>query len=229
MNAPVRFQQSTPLHRFTHDEILIMQAAGLLPCDDELALVDGRFIDRTTSEPVRFTLDEVFLMVELGALDPDERVELIDGELLDMSPQNAPHMEAKRILLRMLHRDLSDDIAIHVEGTLSLARGVSPMPDIFLHSVNTRVDEVRGPDVLLLIEVADSSLLRDLNLKASLYARHGVTDYWVVDAYGRRIFVHRQPGPDGYGEITQVDRDGEVVPLAFPDLTVRLADLPTAD
>ena len=229
MNAPVRFQQSTPLHRFTHDEILIMQAAGLLPCDDELALVDGRFIDRTTSEPVRFTLDEVFLMVELGALDPDERVELIDGELLDMSPQNAPHMEAKRILLRMLHRDLSDDIAIHVEGTLSLARGVSPMPDIFLHSVNTRVDEVRGPDVLLLIEVADSSLLRDLNLKASLYARHGVTDYWVVDAYGRRIFVHRQPGPDGYGEVTQVDRDGEVVPLAFPDLTVRVAGLPVVN
>jgi len=132
-------------------------------------------------------------------------------------------------LLRMLHRDLSDDIAIHVEGTLSLARGVSPMPDIFLHSVNTRVDEVRGPDVLLLIEVADSSLLRDLILKASLYARHGVTDYWVVDAYGRRIFVHRRPGPDGYGEITQVDRDGEVVPLAFPDLTVRVADLPTTD
>jgi Uma2 family endonuclease len=228
MNAPVRFQQSTPLHRFTHDEIIIMQAAGLLPSNDDLALVDGHFIDRTSNELVRFTLDEVFLMVELGALNPDERVELIDGELLDMSPQNAPHMEAKRILLKLLHRDLSDDVAIHVEGTLSLARGVSPMPDIFVHSTATRVDEVRGPDVLLLIEVADSSLLRDLNLKASLYARHGVTDYWVVDAYGRRIFVHRQPGPDGYGEVTQVDRDGEVVPLAFPDITVKVGDLPTS-
>jgi Uma2 family endonuclease len=228
MNAPVRFQQSTPLHRFTHDEIIIMQAAGLLPSDDDLALVDGHFIDRTSDELVRFTLDEVFLMVELGALNPDERVELIDGELLDMSPQNAPHMEAKRILLKLLHRDLPDDVAIHVEGTLSLARGVSPMPDIFVHSTATCVDEVRGPDVLLLIEVADSSLLRDLNLKASLYARHGVTDYWVVDAYGRRIFVHRQPGPDGYGEVTQVDRDGEVVPLAFPDITVKVGDLPTS-
>jgi Uma2 family endonuclease len=229
MNAPVRFQQPTPHHRFTHDEIVIMQAAGLLPSKDNLALVDGRFVDRTTDEPIRFTLEEVFLMVELGALDPDERVELIDGDLLDMSPQNAPHMEAKRILLKLLIRELSDDIAVHVEGTLSLAQGVSPMPDIFLHSTDTRVDEVRGPDVLLLIEVADSSLLRDLNLKASLYARHGVADYWVVDAYGRRIFVHRQPGPDGYGEVLQVDRDGEVIPLAFPNLTVRVADLPTAD
>ncbi len=229
MNAPVRFQQPTPLHRFSSDETLIMQAAGLLPSNEDLALVDGRLINRTTNEPVRFTLDEVLLMVDIGALDPDERVELIDGELLDMSPQNAPHMEAKRILLKLLHRELSDDVAIHVEGTLSLARGVSPMPDIFLHSVDTRVDEVRGPDVLLLIEVADSSLLRDLNLKASLYARHGVADYWVVDAYGRRIFVHRQPEPDGYGEVTQVDRDGEVVPLAFPNLTVRVADLPATD
>jgi len=229
MNAPVRFPQSTPYHRFTSDEVLIMQAAGLLPSNDNLTLVDGRFVDRTTDEPVRFTLEEVFLMVELGALDPDERVELIDGDLLDMSPQNAPHMEAKRILLTRFVRELGDDIAVHVEGTLSLARGVSPMPDIFLHSLEKRVDEVRGADVLLLIEVADSSLLRDLNLKAALYARHGVADYWVVDAYGRRIFVHRQPGPDGYGEVLQVDRDGEVIPLAFPELTVRVADLPTAD
>ena len=229
MNAPVRFQQPTPHHRFTHDEIGIMQAAGLLPSKDTLILVDGRFVDRATDEPVRFTLEDVFLMVELGALDPDQRVELIDGDLLDMSPQNAPHMYAKQMLLKLLVRQLGDEVDIHVEGTLSLARGVSPMPEIFLHSVAIRVDAVRGPDVLLLIEVADSSLLHDLGLKASLYARYGVADYWVVDAYGRRIFVHRQPGPDGYGEILQVDRDGEVIPLAFPDLTVRVADLPTAD
>lgn len=229
MNAPVRLQQPTLQHRFSSDETLILQAAGLLPSKDDLALINGQFVDRRTEEPVRFTLEDLFLMVELGALDPDERVELIDGELLDMSPQNAPHMEAKRVLLKLLHRHLSDDIAIHVEGTLSLARGVSPIPDIFLHSLEKRVDEVRGPDVLLLIEVADSSLLRDLKLKASLYARHGVTDYWVVDAYGRRIFVHRQPSPDGYADIRQIDRDGEIAPLAFPELIVRVADLPTTD
>jgi len=229
MNAPVRFQQPTPHHRFTHDEIVIMQAAGLLPSDDDLAVVDGRFVDRTTNAAIDFSLEQVFLMVELGALAPDERVELIDGELLDMSPQNAPHMYAKQMLLKLFVRELGDDIDVHVEGTLSLARGANPSPDLWLHAADKRVDQVRGPDVLLLIEVADSSLLRDLNLKASLYARHGVTDYWVVDAYGRRIFVHRQPGPDGYREITQVDRDGEVVPLAFPDLTVRVADLPTTD
>lgn len=229
MNAPVRFPQSTSLHRFTHDEIIIMQAAGLLPSNDNLAMIDGRFVDRISNEPVRFTLEEVFLMVELGSLDPDERVELIDGELLDMSPQNAPHMYAKQMLLKLFVRHLGDDVDVHVEGTLSLGRGANPSPDIWLHAADKRVNEVRGPDVLLLIEIADSSLLRDLNLKASLYARYGVTDYWVVDAYGRRIFVHRQPGPDGYGEITQVDRDGDVVPLAFPELTLRVADLPTTD
>lgn len=229
MNAPVRFQQPTPLHRFSSDETLILQAAGMLPSKDDLAVIAGQFVDRRTNEPVRFTLEDILRMVELGALGPDERVELIDGELLVMSPQNAPHMEAKRVLLKWLHRGMQDDIAIHAEGTLSLARGVSPMPDIFLHRAEKRVDQVRGPDVLLLIEVADSSLLRDLGLKAELYARHGVADYWVVDAYGRRIFVHRQPGPDGYGEVTQVDRDGEVVPLAFADLTVQVADLPVVD
>lgn len=229
MNAHVGFQQSTPLHRFTPDEIVIMQAAGLLPSDKDLALVGGRYFDRTTNEPVRFTLEQVFLMVELGALDPDERVELIGGELLDMSQQNAPHMYAKQMLIKQFIRQLGDDVDVHVEGTLSLDRGSNPSPDIWLHAADKRVDEVRGPDVLLLIEVADSSLLRDLRLKASLYARYGVADYWVVDAYGRRIFVNRQPTPDGYAEVLQVDRDGEIIPLAFPNLTVRVADLPTAD
>nr|WP_295112957.1 Uma2 family endonuclease [uncultured Caulobacter sp.] len=227
MNAPVRLLQ-TPRHRFTPEEALILRKAGIVPPENKVALVDGMLVSEE-AQPFRFTLDEVFHMVELGVLDPDARVELIDGELVEMSPQNAPHMEAKRYLLTLFVRQLADDVAVQVEGSLRLAPRVSPSPDIWLHSTAIRVDHARGPDVLLLVEVADSSLLRDLNLKAELYARHGVPDYWVVDAYGRRIFVHRQPTPEGYAEVLEIGRETGIAPLAFPELVIRPGDLPVID
>jgi len=227
MNAPVRLPP-TPRHRFTEDAARILEAAGVLTSTDAVRLVDGR-LTRSDGQPVRFTLDDVLQMVELGALDRDQRVELIDGELLEMSPQNAPHMEAKRFLVTLFIRRLSDNVAVHVEGTLNLAPGASPSPDIWLHDTATRVDQVRGPDVSLLVEIADTSLLRDLGLKADLYARHGVADYWVVDAYGRRIFVHRSPSHEGYGQVLEIGREDAIAPLAFPNLMIRAGDLPIVD
>jgi Uma2 family endonuclease len=227
MNAPVRLP--TPYHRFTHNEVARMSSAGILPPLEKIEVREGRPLESRSAQPFRFTLDDVWRMIDVQALDPDARVELIDGDLLDMAPQNAPHMYVKQMLMKLLTRRLSDDVDIHVEGALGLARGVSPSPDIWLHAASHRVADVRGENVLLLIEVADSSLLRDLGMKADLYARFGVADYWVVDAYGRRIFVHRGPTPDGYAEITGLDRDGEIAPLTFPDLTVKVADLPSGD
>jgi Uma2 family endonuclease len=227
MNAPVHLP--TPYHRFTQDEVARMSGAGILPPIEAVEVRDGRPVAGSSERPFRFTIEDVWRMIDVAALDPDARVELIDGDLLDMAPQNAPHMYVKQMLMKLLTRRLGDDVDIHVEGTLSLARDVNPSPDIWLHDASHRVTNVRGEDVLLLIEVADSSLLRDLSLKADLYARHGVADYWVVDAYGRRIFVHRHPSPEGYGEILEIDREGEVAPLAFPDLVIRAADLPIVD
>lgn len=227
MNAPVHLP--TPYHRFSQDEVARMSRAGILPPIEAVEVRDGRPVEGGSERPFRFILDDIWRMIDVEALDPDARVELIDGDLLDMAPQNAPHMYVKQMLMKLLTRRLADDVDIHVEGTLSLARGANPSPDIWLPAADKQVTDVRGEDVLLLIEVADSSILRDLGLKASLYARHGVADYWVVDAYGRRIFVHRRPSPEGYAEITEFDRDGQIAPLAFPDLMVKVADLPSGD
>lgn len=177
-------------------------------------------------EAAKFTLDDVFEMMRIGALDPDAKVELIDGELVEMSPQNSPHMYARHAIGRRLIRELGDGVYVHIEGTLRLAPRTAPSPDIFIHAASIRAEDVRGPDVLLLIEIADSSLTRDLRAKAELYARLGVPDYWVVDAVGRRIFVHRGPTADGYGKVIEVQSGGEVAPLAFPDFTFRADEIP---
>lgn len=177
-------------------------------------------------EAARFTLDDVFEMMRIGALDPDAKVELIDGELVEMSPQNSPHMYARHAIGRRLIRELGDGVYVHIEGTLRLAPRTAPSPDIFLHAASVRAENVRGPDVLLLIEIADRSLTRDLRAKAGLYARHGVADYWVVDAVGRRIFVHREPTPEGYAEVSEVPTGGAIAPLAFPDFVFRTEEIP---
>ncbi len=193
---------------------------------DTARLVAAGIATGVAEEAAKFTLDDVFEMMRIGALDPDAKVELIDGELVEMSPQNSPHMYARHAIGKRLIRELADSVYVHVEGTLRLAPRTAPSPDIFLHAASIRAENVRGPDVLLLIEIADSSLTRDLRAKAGLYARHGVPDYWVVDAVGRRIFVHRAPGPDGYGEVTEIPTGGEITPLAFPDFVFRADEIP---
>jgi len=210
MNAKAEPPGDWPRYHFSPEEAERLQAAGM------------------AEEARRFTLDDVFEMMRLGALDPDARVELIDGELVEMAAQNSPHMYAKHALLRRLMRELGDAVIVHVEGTLRLTKRSAPSPDIFIHRSDRRVEDVRGPDVLLLIEVADSSLPRDLRAKAALYARHGIADYWVVDAMARRIFVHRQPTPEGYAEVVEVTPGGEIAPLAFPDFVFRADEIPAA-
>ena len=212
MKSRVAQSEGLPKHVFSTQDTARLIAAGITT--------------GVAEEFAKFTLDDVFEMMRIGALDPDAKVELIDGELVEMSPQNSPHMEAKRVLVRRLSAELPADVAFHVEGTLRLAEQVAPSPDFFLHQSGIAPDKVRGPDVLLLVEVADSSLLRDLRTKARLYAYYGVPDYWVVDAMTRRIFVHRGPSSDGYAQVIEVPTGGEIRPLAFPDFVFRVDEIP---
>lgn len=215
MKSRVVQSDDLPRHVFSTEDTARLVAAGIATGVEE--------------EAAKFTLDEVFEMMRIGALDPDAKVELIDGELVEMSPQNSPHMYARHAIGRRLIRELGDGVYVHIEGTLRLAAGTAPSPDIFIHAASIRAENVQGPDVLLLIEIADSSLSRDLHAKAVLYARHGVPDYWVVDAVGRRIFVHRNPRPDGYGEVIEVPEHGVITPLGFPDFVFNADEIPTAE
>jgi Uma2 family endonuclease len=184
-------------------------------------------LEQQSRTTYRFTLDDVFKMIEAGVLAPDARVELIEGELIQMAPQNAPHMEAKRALAKLLYSALPETVALHIEGTLRLAPSTAPEPDLFMHIASVRPDQVRGPDVLLLIEVSDTTLGDDLGPKARLYARYGVPEYWVLDVASRKLTVHTDPRPDGYARLRLVEPDEPVAPERLPGVELRLADLPS--
>ena len=176
--------------------------------------------------PHRFTVAE-FLEVAATDAFEDRRIELIEGEIVDMPVDGALHRRWTAGLTVWLARSLDLDRYTHIfNTTLELSDYSAPSPDLQIYSSALREEDVHGEQVLLAIEQADTSLKKDLRLKADLYARHGVRDYWVIDLKARRMHVHRTPGPDGYADVAIADAAATVEALLIPGLVLRLADLP---
>jgi Uma2 family endonuclease len=139
-----------------------------------------------------FTAADVQAMLDAGVLgEGDHHVELIRGELIEMSPQGPLHWNLTQGLAAFFWRNLPAHLAVASNGPLRLSEHDEPEPEVFVFPDGMDVNDVRGPDVLLVIEVSHSSLRVDLDVKAPLYAAHGVREYWVVDIEGRRTHVHR--------------------------------------
>jgi Uma2 family endonuclease len=145
----------------------------------------------------RHSLDAYHRLIEAGAFDEDDHVELLHGLLVEMSPKSPAHERAIRWLNRWLVNGVDD--ATHEVGVgcpLTLVDS-EPEPDFVVLERGTP-SPYHPATAALAIEVAVSSLRRDLRIKAPLYAAAGVQEYWVIDLGGQRIVVHREPGGDGY-------------------------------
>ena len=176
----------------------------------------------------RFDVDDYYRMAEAGILSRGDRVELIEGEIVDMAPIGSAHAGATDHLSKLVARAFADGLVhVRVQGPLRLDAYNEPEPDLLL--LRPRADGYRAShptaaDVLLLVEVADSSLAYDRGAKLALYARHGVPEVWIVDLAGRAVEVCRQPRPQGYGE-RQRFADGELTPTLVPALTIDVVAL----
>lgn len=181
-----------------------------------------------------FSAEDVRRMVEAGILTEDDRVELIEGVLVRMASKGFAHERAKNALISQLHRALDPkSFYIAVESTLRLDRRVLVEPDILIcpqASVRKSAEgfvEVIGPEILLLIEVADSSLRYDKLDKAPLYAAFGVPEYWIIDVNAQEILVHRERDRRCYLDVQPVSANEAARPLApeLSSVSIRLADL----
>lgn len=166
--------------------------------------------DAAPIAPVRRKLKAQDLprLFEAGVLLPDERIELIDGEMYAMGKQGRAHWSAVAAVAFWVFRNLQEGFAASSQGPLRLSETDEPEPDVFVYPAAMDVNEVRGPDVALLIEIADTSLKKDQLLKAPMYARHAVAPYWLVDLGARATWVRRLEA-QGYTE-------AEPAPFARP-------------
>lgn len=171
--------------------------------------------DVTVTRPHRFTVADYYRMAEAGIFNEDSRVELIRGQIVDMPPIGAPHFAAVNRLNRLLVQAVGNRAIVSVQNPVRLDDGSEPEPDIAL--LKPRADEYAAAiagadDVLLIVEVADSSLRDDRTVKAPLYAEGGIPEYWIVNLVERVIEVHRQPNGAHYVQTRPV-RAGDTLPI----------------
>ncbi len=161
--------------------------------------------------PYRFAVDEFTRMGEAGIFTEDDRVELIDGTVLEMTPIGPPHAWIVSRLTELLVTRLAGRAYVSVQNPIRLDRHTEPQPDLVVARRRRSGYTDRHPDaddVLLVVEVADSSLRHDREQKAPRYGRAGIPETWLVDLAAGTVTVYSDPGPDGYAR-AQVRRRGD--------------------
>jgi Uma2 family endonuclease len=176
----------------------------------------------------RFTREEYHRMAEVGILKPTDRVELIRGEIVQMSPIGRRHAAFVNNLTELLVTRLAGRAIVSVQNPVVLSDDTEPQPDfaVLRRRLPPYKDaEPAAEDVLLLIEVAESSLAYDRSTKLRLYAEAGVVEYWLVNTVAERVEIYRAPGSGGYGETHRVTGLATLALQAFPDVSLTLAEL----
>jgi Uma2 family endonuclease len=176
----------------------------------------------------QITVDEFNHLIETGFFGPEERVELINGELITMAPIGHEHAGQVKRSVRVLGGLTGERALLSVQDPIELQFWGEPQPDVIL--LRPRADDYSranptAADVLLLIEVADSSLAHDRDVKGLMYAQAGIADYWIVNLVDEHLLIFREPTPTGYASVQTLTRGDSVTLQAFPDLTISVSDI----
>lgn len=182
------------------------------------------------ARPKRFTIADYHRLMDLGFLREGDRVELIRGALFEMAAKGSPHTVCTGLLCRELDRLIGDEVAIRNQEPITLLNQSEPEPDVVIAAGKLEDYFDRHPiqeDVLIVIEIADSSLVYDRTVKLSLYAEANIAHYWIANVKSQQLECHSQPYQDRLGnfsyQICQVVLSNQTI--AIPGFTDRLLDL----
>jgi len=176
----------------------------------------------------RFTVDDYYRMGEAGILTQDDRVELIEGEIVEMSPIGDRHAMTVNRLNMIFAKVLSDRAVVSVQNPVWLDRYNHPQPDVMLIRPREGFYGSGHPhpeDVVLLIEVAETTLRFDRSVKLPIYARCGVPEVWIADLNTDTVHIFRKPQRNAYSFTESRGRNESVSPESFPDLSLQVTNL----
>ena len=175
-----------------------------------------------------FTTDEFHRMAEAGILAEDDRLELIEGEIVRMSPIGSRHAACVDRLNSLFTARLGKRAIVRVQSPIVANRRSEPQPDLTLLKPRADFYAAKHPgpgDVLLVVEVVDSSADYDRSTKLPLYARAGIREVWIVDVVRNTVEVYRQPVLQSFRVRMQLARGQRIVPSAFPRTAFRVSDV----
>ena len=182
------------------------------------------------TEPTRrlFTVEEYYRMADAGILTEDDRVELLDGEIVEMTPISARHASCVDRLNRLFSQRLASRAVVRVQNPVRLDDRTEPQPDICI--ARSLADgyarsHPRPGEIHLVIEVADTSVMQDRNVKITRYARSQVPEAWLVDLLSDRIEVYREPTKGRYAAPEILERGGSLSALGFPELVLDVGEI----
>jgi Uma2 family endonuclease len=176
----------------------------------------------------RITIHDYHRMAEIGVLAPDARVELIEGEIIDMAPIGKDHQSIVDQLNRTFVRAVGDNAIVRVQGSVRLSQWSEPQPDLVLLAPRPdfyRGEFALGTDTLLVIEVSDTTLRYDRDVKVPLYARHGVPEVWIVDVQNDALLVYGDLRDAKYARHAALERPASAPVNQLPGVTIELAAL----
>ena len=176
----------------------------------------------------KLSIEQFQRMGEAGILREDERVELIRGELIEMAPIGSRHMGLVTRLMRMLVHAVANDAVVSTQNPVVLPPDTEPQPDITV--LKPRADDYQeslptATDVLLMIEVADTSLRYDRDVKLPIYAEYGIPELWLFDVQARAVSIYRDPAVQGYQRQLTPGKNEKISPARLPHVQIDLAEV----
>jgi Uma2 family endonuclease len=173
----------------------------------------------------KWTVKEYHKLGEMGFFHPEERVELLSGNIIKMSAKGTAHTSATRRTASVLRDLLGNQAAVYTQDPIALDDNSEPEPDIAVVRIDAFDYATHHPtpsEVYLIIEVADSSLTFDREIKAKIYARSGIADYWVLNVGDRQLHVFREPAVDGYQSEVILAETASISPIEFPAFNIEI-------
>ena len=184
---------------------------------------DLGLLSRFPETPRRLlTVDDYHRMAEAGILTDDDRVELIEGELVAMAPIGSEHIAASNVLNRMLVVAVGERGVVSVGNPVRLNRLSEPQPDFAVLRPRDDYKTMlpRPEDTMLAVEVSNTSLAYDRNIKLALYARSGIPEVWIVNLAAEAVEVYRAPAEDGYTVVIRAGRSDGLTIAALPGVSL---------
>ena len=171
-----------------------------------------------------FTVSEVLRMQEAGIISEEENFELIEGEIVPMQAKGHAHEWIKSALNLAITKAFPENLWLGIETTIYLTKDTFVEPDLAIYRRGIILEDVKGPDIVLAIEVSATSLAYDREFKAGLYARHKFQEYWVVDAINRETYQFAGPRGKAWRRRDKKKPDETLTHPALPGFSIRLSD-----